>query len=57
MAFSRALETMLTEQDHDGVLPGHQRSGYHFKSDTQSSEENAGRLYRDDLGRLPSIGR
>jgi hypothetical protein len=39
MAFSRALETMLTEQDHDGVLPGHQRSGYHFKSDTQSSEK------------------
>ena len=37
MAFSRALETMLTEQDHDGVLPGHQRSNYHFKSDTQSS--------------------
>jgi uncharacterized protein len=37
MAFSRALETMLTEQDHDGVLPGHQRSGYHFKSDTQSA--------------------
>jgi Metal-independent alpha-mannosidase (GH125)/Luciferase-like monooxygenase len=39
MAFSRALETMLTEQDHDGVLPGHQHSGYHFKSDTQSSEK------------------
>jgi uncharacterized protein len=37
LAFSRALETMLTEQDHDGVLPGHQRSGYHFRSDTQSS--------------------
>jgi meiotically up-regulated gene 157 (Mug157) protein len=37
LAFSRALETMLTEQDHDGVLPGHKRSGYHFKSDTQSS--------------------
>jgi len=37
IAFSRALATMLTEQDHDGVLPGHQRSGYHFKSDTQSS--------------------
>ena len=37
LAFSRALERMLTEQDHDGVLPGHQRSGYHFKSDTQSS--------------------
>jgi len=36
-AFSRALETMLTEQDHDGVLPGHQRSGYYFESDTQSS--------------------
>jgi hypothetical protein len=28
---------MLTEQDHDSVLLGHQRSGYHFKSDTQSS--------------------
>ena len=37
LAFSLALETMLTEQDHDGILPGHQRSGYHFKSDTQSS--------------------
>jgi meiotically up-regulated gene 157 (Mug157) protein len=37
MVFSRALETMLTEQDHDGVLPGHQRYAYHFKSDTQSS--------------------
>src|SRR5205085_6379683 len=37
MAFSRALETMLTEQDHDGVLPGHQPSNYHFESDTQSS--------------------
>ena len=37
LAFSRALETMLIEQDHDGVVPGHQRSGYHFKSDTQSS--------------------
>jgi hypothetical protein len=36
---TRALATMLTEQDHDGVLPGHQRSGYHFKSDTQSSEK------------------
>ena len=37
MAFSRALKTMLTEQDHHGILPGHQRSDYHFKSDTQSS--------------------
>jgi hypothetical protein len=37
MAFTRALETMLTEQDHDGVLPGHQPSNYHFESDTQSS--------------------
>ena len=37
MAFSRALKTMLTEQDHHGVLPGHQRSDYHFRSDTQSS--------------------
>jgi len=36
-AFRRALETMLTEQDHHGVRPGHQPSGYHFKSDTQSS--------------------
>jgi uncharacterized protein len=37
LAFSRALETMLTEQDHDGILPGHKSSRYHFKSDTQSS--------------------
>jgi meiotically up-regulated gene 157 (Mug157) protein len=37
MAFTRALETMLTEQDHYGVLPGHQPSNYHFESDTQSS--------------------
>ena len=37
LAFSRALETMLTEQDHDGILPGHKSSSYHFKSDTQSS--------------------
>jgi len=37
MAFSRALGTMLTEQDHDGVLPGHRPSNYHFESDTQSS--------------------
>jgi uncharacterized protein len=37
LAFNRALETMLIEQDHDGVVPGHQRSSYHFKSDTQSS--------------------
>jgi uncharacterized protein len=37
LAFSRALETMLTEQDHDGMRPGHKGSSYHFKSDTQSS--------------------
>jgi uncharacterized protein len=37
LAFSRALETMVTEQDHDGILPGHKSSRYHFKSDTQSS--------------------
>jgi meiotically up-regulated gene 157 (Mug157) protein len=37
LALSRALETMLTEQDHDGFLPGHKSSSYHFKSDTQSS--------------------
>lgn len=37
LALSRALETMVTEQDHDGVMPGRQRSRYDFRSDTQSS--------------------
>ena len=37
LALSRALETMLTEQDHNGVMPGRQRSSYSFRSDTQSS--------------------
>lgn len=39
-AFQTALETMLTEQDHDGMRPGHQPSLYHFASDTQSSGKN-----------------
>ena len=36
-AYQKILETLIVEQDHNGLKPGHKPSHYSFQSDTQTS--------------------